>query len=113
MVALVIITMEYATTVVGSLELLVDECCIFAWKVKGVAISLLTLVDVDCREWALLLVRTTVCTARRRTLWCILLAEEVQRALGRDRLARLVNEPTQDVEVVARLGEDDRGRLLR
>ena len=70
-------------------------------------------IDVDCRIRAGALVRASVCTSERSAFRSVLLLEEVERSVCSDGEARLVNDPSDDVEVVAGLGKDDRcGGLL-
>ena len=112
-VALVVVATEYAAAIVCSFEFLTDKSRIASWKVEYMQMSFSALVDVNCRVWTLCLVWTAVGT----TLWCalrhILRTEEVQRTLRSDSLAWLTNQPTQNIEVVARLCQDDRGSLGR
>ena len=81
-------------------------------------VTLLLHIDMLSRVWTILLVRTvTTANIVDTTLSCArrhhLLLEEMKRTLSRNRLTRLINQPTQDIEVVARLGKDNRGGSLR
>ena len=83
MVALVVIATEYATAVVGSLELLADNLRIVVGSIEYIEVLLSLEIDVLSRVGALLLVRAilavyVVDTTLGCTLGHILGAEEVE-----------------------------------
>ena len=115
-VALVVVHLEDAAAVVGSFQAaayLFVACRLFARQiVEYPEMGMFAHVDVDGRIGTLRLVRTAVRAAFGRAFGFVGFGEVHQTAVGRDRLAGRSHQPADDIEVVARLGQNDRSRLF-
>jgi hypothetical protein len=112
MVALIVVHPVDAATVVGSAEILVDRLtptCFVVRKVEDVEPLAILLIDPDGRVRAGCLHRAPIDATGRAPDWCVLGPEPRQIAEGMDVPTLPSDHPTQDVQVVAGLGQDDGG----
>ena len=110
MVGLIVLHFVDATPVIGGAQISEDGVALLLLvlgEVEHVDVVAFAVIDLHGRVGAVGLHRAPVHATGRASLWGVLLAEPFQVAECRDRFTVFTGHPAEDVEVVARLGQDD------